>query len=56
MTMADASEAVAPASAKGGVTLASFNLCPCLRRATIVIAQKGVAFKCVHVDLANKPD
>ena len=37
-------------------TLVSHVLCPYVQRAAIVLAEKGVAFRRVDVDLANKPD
>ncbi|HEX8641199.1 MAG TPA: glutathione S-transferase family protein [Allosphingosinicella sp.] len=36
--------------------LISFKLCPYVQRAAIVLAEKGVAFERVDIDLANKPD
>jgi glutathione S-transferase len=36
--------------------LISFKLCPYVQRAAIVLAEKGVPFKRVDIDLANKPD
>ncbi len=36
-------------------TLVSFDLCPYVQRAAIVLAEKGVPFERVDVDLANKP-
>lgn len=38
------------------LTLVSFDLCPYVQRAAIVLAEKGVPFKRVDVDLSNKPD
>lgn len=38
------------------LTLVSHALCPYVQRAAIVLAEKGVAFERVDVDLANKPD
>ncbi len=38
------------------LTLVSFDLCPYVQRAAIVLAEKGVPFKRVDVDLADKPD
>jgi glutathione S-transferase len=38
------------------LTLVSFDLCPYVQRAAIVLAEKGVPFERVDVDLANKPD
>lgn len=38
------------------LTLISHTLCPYVQRAAIVLAEKGVAFKRIDVDLANKPD
>jgi glutathione S-transferase len=38
------------------LTLVSFDLCPYVQRAAIVLAEKGVPFERVDVDLADKPD
>lgn len=38
------------------LTLVSFDLCPYVQRAAIVLAEKGVPFTRVDVDLAHKPD
>jgi glutathione S-transferase len=38
------------------LTLVSFDLCPYVQRAAIVLAEKGIAFDRIDVDLANKPD
>ncbi|MCV0397476.1 MAG: glutathione S-transferase family protein [Rhizobiaceae bacterium] len=38
------------------LTLVSFDLCPYVQRAAIVLAEKGVPFERVDVDLENKPD
>lgn len=38
------------------LTLVSFDLCPYVQRAAIVLAEKGVSFERIDVDLANKPD
>ncbi len=38
------------------LTLVSFDLCPYVQRAAIVLAEKGVAFERIDVDLSNKPD
>ena len=38
------------------LTLVSFDLCPYVQRAAIVLAEKGVAFARRDVDLAAKPD
>lgn len=38
------------------LTLVSHKLCPYVQRAAIALAEKGVAFERVDVDLANKPD
>lgn len=38
------------------LTLVSFDLCPYVQRAAIVLAEKGVAFERVDVDLAAKPE
>ena len=37
-------------------TLISFDLCPYVQRAAIVLAEKDVAFERVDIDLENKPD
>ena len=36
--------------------LISFKLCPYVQRAAIVLAEKGVAFERVDIDLSSKPD
>jgi len=36
--------------------LISFPLCPYVQRAAIVLAEKGVPFERVDIDLSNKPD
>ncbi len=36
--------------------LISFKLCPYVQRAAIVLAEKGVPFERVDIDLADKPD
>lgn len=38
------------------LTLISHLLCPYVQRAAIVLAEKGVAFERIDIDLANKPD
>jgi len=38
------------------LTLVSFDLCPYVQRAAIVLAEKGIPFERIDVDLANKPD
>src|SRR3954468_24665593 len=38
------------------LTLVSHQLCPYVQRAAIALAEKGVAYERVDVDLANKPD
>jgi glutathione S-transferase len=38
------------------LTLVSHMLCPYVQRAAIVLAEKGVAFDRIEVDLSNKPD
>jgi glutathione S-transferase len=38
------------------LTLVSHELCPFVQRAAIALAEKGVAFERVTVDLADKPD
>ena len=39
----------------GRLTLVSHHLCPYVQRAAIALAEKGVAFERIDVDLANKP-
>lgn len=36
--------------------LVSHLLCPYVQRAAIVMAEKGIAFERINIDLANKPD
>ena len=36
--------------------LISFKLCPYVQRVAIVLAEKGVAFERIDIDLADKPD
>ncbi|MBX9882914.1 MAG: glutathione S-transferase family protein [Sphingomonas sp.] len=36
--------------------LVSFDLCPYVQRAAIVLAEKGVPFERITIDLADKPD
>jgi glutathione S-transferase len=38
------------------LTLVSFDLCPYVQRASIVLAEKNVPFTRVNVDLSSKPD
>jgi glutathione S-transferase len=38
------------------LTLISHHLCPYVQRAAISLAEKGVPFERVYIDLANKPD
>ena len=38
------------------LTLVSFDLCPYVQRAAIVLAEKGIAFDRIDIDLNNKPD
>ena len=38
------------------LTLISHHLCPYVQRAAIALAEKGVPFERVNIDLANKPD
>ena len=38
------------------LTLVSFDLCPYVQRAAIVLAEKQVPFARIDVDLSNKPD
>jgi len=37
-------------------TLISFKLCPYVQRVAIALAEKGIAFDLIYVDLANRPD
>jgi len=37
-------------------TLVSHDLCPYVQRAAIALAEKGVGFRRVNVDLSDKPD
>jgi glutathione S-transferase len=39
-----------------GLTLVSHHLCPYVQRAAIALAEKGVAFERIDIDLAAKPD
>src|SRR3954451_15521035 len=41
---------------QGRLTLASHKLCPYVQRAVIALAEKGVPFTRLDVDLADKPD
>jgi glutathione S-transferase len=38
------------------LTLVSYDLCPYVQRAAIALAEKGVAFRRVDVDLSDKPE
>jgi glutathione S-transferase len=38
------------------LTLVSHHLCPYVQRAAIALAEKGVSYERVYVDLADKPD
>ena len=38
------------------LTLVSFDLCPYVQRAAIVLGEKGVPFDRIDIDLDNKPD
>lgn len=38
------------------LTLVSHHLCPYVQRAAIALAEKGVAYERINVDLAHKPD
>lgn len=38
------------------LTLVSFDLCPYVQRAVIVLVEKGVPFERIDIDLAAKPD
>lgn len=48
--------ATQPESPQQAITLVSHKLCPYVQRAAIVLAEKGVEFERVDIDLANKPD
>ena len=39
-----------------GLTLVSHHLCPYVQRAAVALAEKGVAFERIDIDLAAKPD
>jgi glutathione S-transferase len=39
-----------------GLTLVSYDLCPYVQRAAIALAEKGVGFRRVDVDLSDKPE
>jgi glutathione S-transferase len=39
-----------------GLTLVSHHLCPYVQRAVIALAEKGIAFERISIDLAAKPD
>lgn len=45
-----------PAESKSRLTLVSHHLCPYVQRAAIALAEKGVQFERVTIDLAAKPD
>ena len=45
-----------PAGKAPKLTLVSFDLCPYVQRAAIALAEKGVPFTRINVDLSNKPD
>ncbi|MBE9552032.1 MAG: glutathione S-transferase family protein [Proteobacteria bacterium] len=46
-----------PAKKSGdSLTLISHHLCPYVQRAAIALAEKGIPFERVDIDLANKPD
>src|SRR5947209_5008648 len=38
------------------LTLVSYDLCPYVQRAAIALAEKGVDFRRIDVDLSNKPE
>ncbi len=38
------------------LTLVSYDLCPYVQRAAIALAEKGVAFRRIDIDLSDKPD
>ncbi len=54
MTQADTA-ILSAAVAAGRPALVSFDLCPYVQRASIVLAEKGIAFERIDIDLANKP-
>ena len=39
-----------------GLTLVSHHLCPYVQRAAIALAEKGIPFERISIDLAQKPD
>ena len=41
---------------ESALTLISHHLCPYVQRAAIALAEKGIAFERVTIDLAAKPD
>jgi glutathione S-transferase len=45
-----------PGAQQPDLTLVSFDLCPYVQRAAIALAEKGVPFTRLNVDLADKPD
>jgi len=47
---------VTPQPVAAPLTLVSFDLCPYVQRAAIVLAEKGAPFRRIDVDLAAKPD
>lgn len=54
--MPHASPDAAASPAHSALTLVSHKLCPYVQRASIALAEKGVAYTRIDVDLANKPD
>lgn len=47
---------ITPAAATPALVLVSHVLCPYVQRAAIVLAEKGVPFERIDVDLADKPE
>jgi glutathione S-transferase len=43
-------------AAPAKIKLISFDLCPYVQRAAIVLLEKNVAFERINIDLANKPE
>ncbi|MDE2595189.1 MAG: glutathione S-transferase N-terminal domain-containing protein, partial [Burkholderiales bacterium] len=45
-----------PSTPQAQLTLISHALCPYVQRAAIVLAEKGLRFERIDIDLAHKPD
>ncbi len=52
----DQTDNTAPLLSSQELELVSFNLCPYVQRAIIVLDEKGIPHKRTYIDLANKPD